>query len=200
LSRGRIWDHEREDVTVEGKLENESKRTPLNPLVPPTENNGGKACKSRRWLPWAMVLGILFLWLVVPTARKMYYDAMVRDLCAKDGGVKVYETVALPADMFNSRGQINFFKPIKGEYALGPEYIFKEERVYFRNTHPAVWRTHYRIVRRSDLKTLSEAVIYTRRGGDPIAPWHDSSFSCPGTHEIPFIENTYVPLTTGETQ
>jgi len=35
----------------------------------------------------------------------------------------VYETVELPAEMFNRWGQINFFQPTQGENALGPEYL-----------------------------------------------------------------------------
>ena len=53
--------------------------------------------------------------------RKFYYDAEVRRLCAIDGGVKVYETVKLPADKFNQWGQVNFYKPDQGESALGSE-------------------------------------------------------------------------------
>ena len=52
--------------------------------------------------------------------EKARFDQQVKELCAKDGGVKVYETVKMPAEKFNQWGQINFFKPTQGENALVP--------------------------------------------------------------------------------
>lgn len=77
--------------------------------------------------------GILFLllWFGVSFwyggGRMYYYDIQVSSLCAKDGGVKVYETVKLPAERFDQWGQINFYRPTQNENALGPEYEFKYE-------------------------------------------------------------------------
>lgn len=111
--------------------------------------------------------------------KKMYYDAQVRELCAKDGGLKVYETVQLPAEMFNKWGQIEFHRPAQGENALGPEYVFKEDTQYFRQGNPQISRIHYQVLRRVDGKLLGETVLYGRVGGDLPGPWHHSSFRCP---------------------
>ena len=52
-----------------------------------------------------IVIGVLFfsLWFggacKKVTGKKMYRDAKVLELCAKDGGAKVYETVELPAGL-----------------------------------------------------------------------------------------------------
>lgn len=142
-----------------------------------TESNAGQARKLRRWLPWAIVLGILFLWLVVPTAGKMYYDGMVRELCAKDGGVKVYETVALSAERFDQYGNVRI--PRKEKMNSTDEYYYIRETTYYRKGQPEIWRNHHKIIRRSDEKLLGESVSYARRGGDPISPMHESSFGCP---------------------
>jgi hypothetical protein len=106
-------------------------------------------------------------------------DDEVRRLCAIDGGVKVYETVKLPAERFNQWGQVNFYKPTQGENALGPEYIFRSVTKYYKQGNPEMSRSHYLIYRHSDEKLLGEAISYGRGGGDLPGPWHGSSYSCP---------------------
>ena len=134
----------------------------------------------RRWKPadqarkiMHIIIGILLFsvwfggafWEVA--GKKMYWDAKVRELCAKDGGVKVYETVELPAEKFNKWGQINFERPTLGENSLGPEYLVKDETRFLRpeNKQPAILRHHYQVFRRSDGKLMGERIAYARRGG-----------------------------------
>jgi hypothetical protein len=88
------------------------------------------------------------------TPSQIMLDAEVKRLCAIDGGIKVYETVKLPAKKFNQWGQPNFYKPIDGENALGVEYIFKRNTDYFRQGNPEMWRAHYKLIRRSDNKSM----------------------------------------------
>jgi hypothetical protein len=113
------------------------------------------------------------------TPSQMAVDAEVKRLCVIDGGVKVYETVKLPADKFNQWGQINFYKPTQGENALGPDYLFKEETTFYRQGNPTFIRHHYKVIRKSDAKLLGETVSYGRGGGDIPGPWYPSSFTCP---------------------
>ena len=56
-------------------------------------------------------------------SEKARLDREVDRLCAIDGGIRVYETVTLPADKFNERGEIAFYRPTQKESALGPEYV-----------------------------------------------------------------------------
>ena len=105
-------------------------------------------------------------------------DEEVRQLCAKDGGVKIYERIQLKADRFDARGFINFYRPMSNE-ALGPEYIFEAKIDYYRKGNPEMWRNFYRVVRRNDGRVLGESISYSRRGGDLPGPWHESSFGCP---------------------
>ena len=114
---------------------------------------------------------------------KSELDAEVKRLCAIDGGIKVYEMVRLPSDQFNEYGQINFYRPAQGENTLGSKYLFKVERIYYRQGNPEMSRTHYQVIRRSDQKLLGETVFYGRGGGDLPGPWHDSSFACPSYAE-----------------
>ncbi|MEW8693669.1 MAG: hypothetical protein AB2535_21765 [Candidatus Thiodiazotropha endolucinida] len=111
--------------------------------------------------------------------KKMYYDAQVREMCAKDGGITVYEIVELPAEMFSKWGMVEFYHPSQGENALGPKYIFKAEQLYYRKNNPSLIRFHYQIFRRADNKLLGEAIMYGRGGGDLPGFWMGSHFSCP---------------------
>lgn len=121
-----------------------------------------------------VVLGLLWLAL----GEKLWLDHQVRELCAIDGGVKVYETVTLPADKFNQWGQINFYRPDHGENALGAEYVFKRETFYYKQGNPDLFRLHSQVSRRSDGKLLGESIFY-KRGGDLPGPWQGTSFMCP---------------------
>ncbi|MCU7837982.1 MAG: hypothetical protein KZQ94_01235 [Candidatus Thiodiazotropha sp. (ex Troendleina suluensis)] len=127
--------------------------------------------------------GVLFLvWFASgfwPFAgKKIYYDTQVMEMCEKDGGVTVYETVELPVEMFNRWDQPNFYHPTKGENALGPEYAFKQNIHYYRHK-PTVMRFNSEVVRHSDDKLLGRSIVYKRSGGDLSGFWHPSSYICP---------------------
>ena len=133
----------------------------------------------------------LFALLLLPLATacssgpiaKAELDNEVRRLCAIDGGIKVYETVTLPADKFNEWGQVNFYKPTQGENALGTEYVFVADTYYYRKGNPQMARYGIKVIRHSDRKLLGEAISYGRGGGDIPGPWHPSSFTCPEISE-----------------
>ncbi len=101
--------------------------------------------------------------------RKHYYDAEVERLCAIDGGVKVYETVKLPADRFNEWGQPNFYNPTLKERALGKEYEFVSDLTYIHNESPSLHRFKVMVFRQVDHKLLGESIGYSRGGGGH--PW-----------------------------
>lgn len=144
---------------------------------------------------------LFVLLLLVPLATacssgpiaKAQLDAEVKRLCAIDGGVKVYETVRLPPEKFNKYGQINFYKPMQGENALGAEYVLKWDLHYLKEGNPSLHRSHTRIFRHSDGKLLGESVGYSRGGGDMPGPWQPSSYSCPSKYgQVPLIAEIFV--------
>lgn len=132
-----------------------------------------------------------WFWLVA--GERLWLDHQVRELCAKDGGVKVYETVKLPPEKFNQWGQINFYRPVEGDNALGPEYVLKWELRYYRKGSPSLHRSHTQLFRRVDGKLLGESVGYSRGGGDLPGPWQPSSFSCPDKYgQVPLLMAIFV--------
>ena len=109
--------------------------------------------------------------------KKMYWDAQVREMCAKDGGVKVYETVTLPVDRFDKYGVI--YIPSKQRLKSGDEYYYEQDIHFYKQEHPTILIIHFRVLRTIDNKLLGVATHYSRIGGDLPGPWHDSSFGCP---------------------
>lgn len=136
-----------------------------------------------RWVRVGVVVAVAVFWLGGTfwevAGKKMYWDARVRKLCAIDGRIKVYETVALSSEKFNRWGQPNFYRPDQGENALGAEYVFKWEMSYLKKGNPSLQRSHTQIFRRDDHKLLGEVIDYSRGGGDLPGPWHPSAFTCP---------------------
>jgi len=132
----------------------------------------------------AIVLGAL--WFGVSFwyggGRKYYYDWQIERLCAKDGGIKVYETVKLPAEKFDKWGSAQI--PRNDMAKPGEEYYYQMDVRYYRQGDPDMYRLSFQIVRRADGKLLGKATSYGRRGGDLPGPWHPSAFGCPSGADI----------------
>lgn len=143
----------------------------------------------------AVLLVLLAATVLFFEGRKAYWDYRVREMCAKDGGVKVFETVKLPSEKFNEWGQINFYRPTQGERSLGPEYVFLSDVYHYRKSNPQVARYHIQVFRRSDGKLLGESISYGRGGGDLPSPSHGSGFHCPKEYgDIPFFEKLFIQI------
>jgi hypothetical protein len=140
-----------------------------------------------------LLLAITF-GLLLAGCEKNRLDVQVKELCAKDGGIKVHETVKLPPDRFDQHGTVRI--PSRQDAKPSDEYYFESETSYFKQGNPDMRRSHDKIIRRSDGKVLGEFVYYARRGGDMPGPWHESSFGCPDLRTLPNFENSIFVLTT----
>jgi hypothetical protein len=126
----------------------------------------------------AAALGVAAALLLPLTGcEKARLDDQVRELCAKDGGVKVFETVKVSAEMLDSHGNVRI--PTKAESKSGDAYYSVLQTEHLKTGNPELWRSRRQVVRASDGKVLGEWVRYVRRGGDLPGPWHESSFGCP---------------------
>ena len=141
-----------------------------------------KSVKRHWWQPsiGVTIFLVLFgLWWGVPTSLKWRADAQVKELCAKDGRVKVYETVTLPPEKFDQWGNVRFLLKKDRKMIFDGNYQLSHKDHHYDKLYLKVWRTHWEIRRLSDSKLLGEAVSYSRVGGDPIGPWEPSHSSCP---------------------
>ena len=114
----------------------------------------------------------------------------MEELCKKDGGVKVYETVTLPASEFSNVGQpLARYERLAQSNAdlLGPDYRFVEKREFLVGPHSnaqkgegQLTRWYHAIYRRSDGHLLGESVRYNRSGGDGFTfGFQPSGKNCP---------------------
>ncbi len=128
------------------------------------------------------VVVFISLSILVAGCEKATLDAQVRELCKQDGGIKVYEVVAVPSNRFDAYGSV--YVPHEKTAKPSDDFYYAREVTYYRRGNPEMWRSHSRVYRRSDNKLLGEAVHYARRGGDMPGPWHPSSFACPAHADI----------------
>lgn len=122
-------------------------------------------------------------------------DRQMKELCEKDGGVRVFEVVTLPASYFDSDGQVKSTEWVAQETGRAKSErllrsIGKDEyRVYLdiqilKDGDPVqgdgrLRHRSWKIVRSSDGRLLGEAAQYARSGGDYIYWGHFSQANCP---------------------
>jgi len=119
--------------------------------------------------------------------RQSYWDAKVKEMCEKDGGVTIYERVELSKEEFRRLGGANGSLPIPYVADARHDYPFFYEVIdsKIRDANPTVVQTQIVIRRRSDGKALGRSIQYFRRGGDmPTGVAQDSSFICPEKIEL----------------
>jgi hypothetical protein len=135
-----------------------------------------------------LILGGACLWLLFWPSEKDRLNAQMAELCKKDGGVKIYERMELPADAFNQQGGLKTPKYIKREN----DYVTQIADVYELSTEIQVItdgdlqkgegrldRQHRKLVDTRTNKLLAEGVFYNRAGGDRWSAGMHSQSGCP---------------------
>lgn len=107
-------------------------------------------------------------------ARYAHWDAKVRELCKKDGGVTVYERVKLTPREYQMLGGVggSVSVPLRGAKP-GLPYVAESKTTWLNEANPVVSRRETEIVRTRDGKVLSRVVHYSRHGQDFV-----SSYGC----------------------
>jgi hypothetical protein len=131
----------------------------------------------------AAAVGVLIVAYVGPSAyRQSIVDKEVDRLCSVDGGIKVFERVTLPPSQFNKWGDPNIPFKKTSNASSSPFFIviesqdlIKDNSVAYNSIH--LVRMRAEAIRSVDGKSLGEAISYARMGGDPLGPWHPSSYS-----------------------
>jgi hypothetical protein len=126
----------------------------------------------------SLLLAIIILPLIsaCATPSQILADAEVKRLCEKDGGIKVYETVTLPADRYDQ-----YIRGIKSKNYIRhtDEYYLDGKSTTLKPGYARIIRNKYQIIRVRDEKVMGESVRYSRSGGDIPGSWHGTSYSCP---------------------
>lgn len=117
--------------------------------------------------------------------EKWQLDRQMEELCKKDGGVRVYETVKLPPEMFDQSGDpFPGWQGRKPEDRLGADYLVERTERVLNEGDPVegqgrLIRIERQVLRRSDGRLIGTTVFYGRSGGDLIAFPHPTSKVCP---------------------
>lgn len=129
--------------------------------------------------------GWLVVGLLVAGCEKYELDRQMQELCKKDGGVRIYETIVLPAESFDKWGDpFPGWRGRTSEERLGSQYRYEWKIIDIKKGDALkgegeLKRFEVRIFRRVDGKLLGEAISFARSGGDLIAFTHPTSKSCP---------------------
>ncbi len=130
-------------------------------------------------IPLALVL-MIFLAVAFFEGRKAYWDYKVREMCAKDGGVKVYERIKINAEDYRrlngAQGEIPI--PERRSATTRAEYVSDTEITWIQRNSLEVYRTEATIRAVPGGRTLARYVNYARVGGDFPTFAHHSTFSC----------------------
>lgn len=123
--------------------------------------------------------------------RKTYFDRQIDKMCERDGGVTVFEKVAVSRQEYFRLGGSNGQIPVPEERSATAEYpyVSSTARSVIRSGNPEVFRTEAVIKRRSDGRVLARFVSYTRIGGDVPSWAHPSHRTChlPGGNVSQYI-------------
>ena len=112
------------------------------------------------------VIGALWLVKYFSETEMRRLDKEVDRLCAIDGGMRIFETVTLPATKFSDSG-----RPLvpNGQDTIGFGYFVRGEVKTLSGPGQApgarLIRDVTQVVRTSDNKVIAERVIYVRGGG-----------------------------------
>ena len=143
-----------------------------------------------------LLLGLV-LWLTscgtYQVAKREYWDWRVQQMCAAEGGIKLFLSERIRATpRFVRDGVIRL--PVKiadgrvnkasWEYHKGDPYFIRISVDRIRAHDPSVWRETTEVVRATDNAVLGRSVVFGRTGSDAIAIDHESHFSCPQVADL----------------
>ncbi len=132
--------------------------------------------------------------------QQSYWDAQVREMCAKDGGVTVYERVKLTRSEYQRLGGDRDIVPVPSRNSAGPNapYVADRKITKIHEWSPEVYRRETVIIRVADRKILSRQVTYGRIGGDFPSHAHPSSYGCADVGLLLDIERQTFEIMEGE--
>ena len=122
--------------------------------------------------------------------KQAYWDAQLKEMCQRDGGLTVYQRVPVSKDQISRRvlpmtrdGRLGF---ALRDLAHPDAPVYSVEKITtLRDSDPIVRRTESAIVRRSDQVVVGRWIRYARVGGDlPTGLSEGTSFVCPDMQQL----------------
>jgi hypothetical protein len=146
-----------------------------------------------------VTLLVLSVYLSAGCAEKHELDRQMEELCKKDGGVKIYETVKLSPEMFDDLGNLKAIKPVRknGAYVtqIADVYEQSSETVIIKDgdlqkREGRLTRNYTVLIHVTNKKKLAEKISYSRVGGDLFVLGHHTQAHCP-KEPIDLIEKVF---------
>jgi hypothetical protein len=123
--------------------------------------------------------------------ENVYWDARVDELCQKDGGITIFETVELPTAEYERylRGGELWLPSAFGPNATRPDPIYARRTLTsLRTGNPHVTKSTLSIVRGSDHKVLATRIAYSRDLRVPSwGPSRHDRHACPKVPDAAFF-------------
>ncbi|MDD5385393.1 MAG: hypothetical protein PHG89_11005 [Gallionella sp.] len=121
--------------------------------------------EGKQW-KWGVRAGVTLVFVLIPTGDSIVGHLYLNHLCSTEAGVKVYQTVELPAEYWDGQGKLK-----KEEFRLGEKYPLKYmSGAYFSALH--VENSGYQLTEKETGKTMGEVVDFRYWGG-----WLTRNFS-----------------------
>jgi hypothetical protein len=140
------------------------------------------------WLLMIPVAILVLLLLVIGyyEGRKAFWDAKIREMCEKDGNVRILERVRISKAEIGLLGRNNgkIAVPVKDLAPAGAPVYAESKTTRLKDLNPEVRRMEVVVIRRADQKPVARWIYYSRIGGDFPTFAHPSSFGCPDLRRI----------------
>ena len=133
-----------------------------------------------------VLIGLLILAIGFYEGRKAYWDYRVREMCEKDGGVRISEQIIVSPTQATLIPKVGEFFGVMPEALAKPEEpaFSRIQRSVIHEYNPSVIRHQEELIRRADQRVVGVVVTYGRGGGDFPSPSHPSSYQCPDPKHI----------------
>src|SRR5690606_28716358 len=96
-------------------------------------------CRAFEFMPLFSMkfLTTILVAIFLPGCERYKLDAQMNALCKNDGGIKVYEVVKMPPEMFNLNGDpFSDWRLRDKDNRLGPGYKIIEKETYLKKGEP----------------------------------------------------------------
>ena len=126
-------------------------------------------------------ISVAVLYFFYCEANKAYWDYRVKEMCLKDGGVKVFEKVDLTKEQYVNLKDFQGSIRAPNEKFARPDDVLvsSSSRAILHAGYPTVDRIETKIFLKSNMRVLGHEISYARIGGDmPTGISHPSTFSC----------------------
>ncbi|OGT29224.1 MAG: hypothetical protein A2W28_09385 [Gammaproteobacteria bacterium RBG_16_51_14] len=138
--------------------------------------------ESRQW-KWGVRMAVVLVFVLIPTWDMILGRVYLNHLCSTEAGVKVYQTVELPAEYWDKEGRPRFMnaRGVINMVMLGDRFKWHQVREPYINGLIKIDKRRWQLEDITTQKALGEKVDFVRYFGwlNRFSPAPNVSESCP---------------------